>query len=71
MRYVAIVTPGAVRDMQVCRDENYEDLFSNEWKDSNLTAYIGIFEEESIEDILKRAAAGARTVPENIELIPV
>lgn len=71
MKYVAIVKQEAVRDRQVCCDENYEDVFSDGWRDLFLAAYVGIYEKEPIEDIREKAAAYAGTVPENILLIPV
>ena len=69
--YIAVIKGEAVRDCQVCRDDNHDPLES-EWYDyENPSIYLGIFKADSREEALNKAAEYAGVCTYNIDLIDI
>ena len=67
--YIAVLRTEAVRDVQFCLNAERDPMDDDSWQDMpDAEVYLNPFQGE-YEDVLKRAADYAGTVPENIRLI--
>lgn len=66
IKCICCVKESAIRDMQICGTSNTDDAMSGDWYDAKLPAYLGVYEGDNLEEIRKKAAKYACTVPENI-----
>lgn len=67
--YIALIRDGAVRDVQVCTNEQWDHCDDDSWQDyDGAEIYLGMFDGS---DALEKAAEGTGIAPGNIRLVNI
>lgn len=70
LKAIALLQSHAVRDVQVCTSAQHDPLDDASWDDMpDAEIYIGIFEAETVPELMAKAAADIGNIPENVRLI--
>lgn len=70
LKAIALLQSNAVRDVQVCTSKHHDPLDDDSWHDMPVAeVYIGVFEAETVTELMTKAATDIGNIPENVRLI--